>query len=125
MLKLTEKSIRLFEKVCGCSSIVVCPFCLVAVSILLLKPGNVKGTECITIIISRYQNKIIIIVFYFFFIIVLSNVLSYFILIHPGVFSYVTNKQTNIVHNCLESLNSVLHFSVCMNHRPLRVITTI
>ena len=57
MLKLKEKSIGLIEKVCGCSSIVFCPFCLVAVSILLLKPSTVKGTEFITIIINRYNNN--------------------------------------------------------------------
>ena len=59
MLKLKEKSIGLIEKVCGYSSIVFCPICLVAFSILLLKPSIVKGTEFITIIniISRYNNN--------------------------------------------------------------------
>jgi len=72
MSKLKEKSIGLSEKVCGCSSIVVCPFCLVTVSILLLKPSTGKGAEFITII-SRYHNNNIIIIIIIIIIITENN----------------------------------------------------
>jgi hypothetical protein len=74
-LKLKQKSIGLIEKLCGCSSIAVCPFCLVAVSILLLKSSIVKGAVFITIIIiSLYHNKTIIIMIIIIIIVVHSNV---------------------------------------------------
>jgi len=43
MLKLKEKSIGLIEKVCGCSSIAVCQFCLVAVSSYCLIPALLRA----------------------------------------------------------------------------------